>query len=54
MIVGFPEEQLRYVLKLPLYDSSETQKVLGADWCPEFPQYEKAFWSGYEKYISNR
>lgn len=51
--LGFPEEQLRYALSLPRYDSEETRKILGENWCPEFSTYETNFWSGYEKYLSN-
>jgi nucleoside-diphosphate-sugar epimerase len=50
----FPKEELNYLLSFPQYDSAETQAVLGEEWCPEFKDYEKAFWSGYEKYISHR
>ncbi len=52
--LGFPEEQLRYALQLPRYNSEDTRKILGQNWCPEFMEYEKAFWSGYEKYLSHR
>lgn len=54
LLMNFPEEELRYILQLPQYDSSETTAILGDRWCPEFSAYEKTFWSGYEKYISNR
>ncbi len=50
----FPKEELSYLLHFPQYDSVETKEILGRQWCPEFREYEKAFWSGYEKYISNR
>lgn len=53
-VAHFPEEQVRYVFQMPKYDSLETRHILGDNWCPEFYQYEKSFWSGYEKYISNR
>lgn len=49
-----PKAELNYILLFPQYDSSETDQILGDSWCPEFKDYEKAFWSGYEKYISNR
>ncbi len=52
--VRFPEEQTHYLLKFPFYDSSATQDILGPDWCPEFESYEFHFWSGYEKFVSNR
>lgn len=53
-VLGFPKEQLRYTLHLPRYNSDTTRKILGSNWCPEFSTYEQAFWSGYEKYLSNR
>ncbi|MEK6773621.1 MAG: SDR family oxidoreductase [Bdellovibrionota bacterium] len=52
--LGFPEEQLRYALHLPRYNSDDTCKILGTHWCPEFSNYEKNFWSGYENYLQNR
>jgi UDP-glucose 4-epimerase len=51
--VKFPEEELNYLLTFPKYDSSETVEALG-HWCPEFKDYEKSFWRGYDEYISNR
>lgn len=51
--VRFPEEELNYLLTFPKYDSANTVEVLG-DWCPEFKDYEKSFWRGYDEYISNR
>lgn len=51
--VKFPEEELNYLLTFPRYDSSNTVEILG-DWCPEFEEYEKTFWRGYNEYISNR
>ncbi len=54
MALGFPEEQLRYALSLPLYHSRETVKILGPNWCPEFQSLQSTFWEGYEKFISNR
>ncbi len=53
-LAGLPEAQLYYMLHFPFYDSSQTQVILGKDWCPEFSQYESAFWRGYETYLSNR
>lgn len=52
--IHFPEEELNYLLQFPKYDTSATTAILGLNWCPEFGQYEKAFWDGYEKYVSNR
>ncbi|MFP5520063.1 MAG: SDR family oxidoreductase [Bdellovibrionia bacterium] len=52
-IVDFPEQELAYVFKLPKYNSETTSDVLGDRWCPEYFEYEEAFWSGYEKHISN-
>ncbi|WP_413290560.1 SDR family oxidoreductase [Bdellovibrio sp. HCB337] len=51
--VKFPEEELNYLLTFPKYDSTNTIDVLG-NWCPEFEDYEKTFWRGYDEYISNR
>lgn len=52
--IQFPEEQLSYLMTFPKYDTSGAVKILGDDWCPEFSSYERAFWSGYEKFVSNR
>lgn len=53
-LAKFPEEELYYLLNFPTYDSEKTIQVLGENWCPEFKSYESIFWSGYEKFISNR
>ena len=53
-LAGLPKEQLYYLLNFPIYDSSETEKVLGKDWCPEFSNYQETLWRGYEAFISNR
>lgn len=53
-MIQFPEEQLHYLMAFPKYDTSGAVKILGESWCPEFASYEKVFWSGYEKFISNR
>lgn len=53
-LAGLPKEQLYYLLNFPLYDSSETERVLGKNWCPEFSLYKETLWSGYEAFISNR
>ncbi|HRO66164.1 MAG TPA: SDR family oxidoreductase [Pseudobdellovibrionaceae bacterium] len=52
--LGFPEAQLTYLLSFPRYETSTNKEILGADWCPEFSSYERTFWSGYEKFVSNR
>lgn len=54
VIARFPEEELHYLMNFPIYDTTSTRKILGENWCPEFPQYEKTFWSGYEAFVSNR
>lgn len=54
MLLSFPENELTYLLNFPRYDASELDLLLGVDWCPEFSIYQDAFWSGYEKFISNR
>jgi UDP-glucose 4-epimerase len=53
-LARFPEEEMKYLLAFPEYDTSATRKLLGENWCPEFSEYEDVFWRGYEKYISNR
>lgn len=53
-LIRFPEEELSYLLSFPKYDTSGAVKILGNEWCPEFSSYERAFWSGYEEYLSNR
>lgn len=53
-IAKFPEEELYYMLHFPHYETKATREVLGEYWCLEFKDYEKAFWSGYEKFVSNR
>lgn len=53
IIFQFPREELNYLLKFPIYDSSATQEILGEDWCPEFNEYESLFWRGYEKIMEN-
>lgn len=54
LIARFPEEELHYLMNFPIYDSTSTREILGENWCPEFVQYEKKFWSGYEAYVSHR
>ncbi|WP_413292021.1 SDR family oxidoreductase [Bdellovibrio sp. HCB185ZH] len=54
LALKFPQEELNYLLHFPKYDASDTEAVLGADWCPEFKDYEAIFWRGYETYISHR
>lgn len=49
-----PIEPLNYSLQLPHFESETTIEILGANWCSEFSDYEKTFWSGYEKILSNR
>lgn len=53
-LIRFPERELSYLLSFPKYDTSGAVKILGKDWCPEFPSYERAFWSGYEEHVSDR
>ncbi len=53
-LLEFPKEQLRYALDLPSFNTEDTEKMLGVNWCPEFSEYEQSFWSGYEKFISDR
>lgn len=53
VIARFPREELEYLLRMPKFDTSETEAILGPGWCPEFREYERAFWRGYEAFISN-
>ena len=53
-LLEFPKEQLRYALDLPSFNTEDTEKMLGLNWCPEFSEYEQSFWRGYEKFISDR
>lgn len=53
-VSAIPKEELEYLLSFPRLDVSETEKVLGKDWCPDFSTYEKAFWKGYREYVSHR
>jgi UDP-glucose 4-epimerase len=52
--LDLPPAQLKYALHLPRFNSKENISILGPNWCSEFRDYEEIFWSGYEKYISNR
>lgn len=53
-LLNFPREELTYLLKFPAFDTTSTRLILGDGWCPEYGQYEKTLWRGYEKFISNR
>lgn len=53
-LAHLPREEVSYLLDLPPLDLTETQKILGVDWCPEFSEYESIFWKGYDQYVSNR
>ncbi|WP_413943283.1 SDR family oxidoreductase [Bdellovibrio sp. HCB-162] len=53
-LAKFPEEELYYLMNFPLYDTQTTREILGENWCPEFKEYEQTFWSGYEKFVSDR
>lgn len=52
-LAKLPEEELYYMLHFPYYETKETRKILGDAWCPEYSEYEEAFWRGYEKYLSH-
>ncbi|HZN96445.1 MAG TPA: SDR family oxidoreductase, partial [Gemmatimonadales bacterium] len=54
LAVGIPKEELEYSLHLPRFDSSATRVLLGQEWCPEFRDYQDAFWKGYRLYAENR
>lgn len=54
LVAKFPEEELFYLMNFPTYDTVDTRRVLGENWCPEFSAYEQTFWSGYEAFVSNR
>lgn len=47
-----PKEELEYLFSFPRLDVSETERILGAGWCPDFSSYEAAFWKGYRDYAS--
>jgi UDP-glucose 4-epimerase len=51
--LDLPKEELFYFMNFPRYEVKSTLAVLPADWCPEFEDYEKAFWRGYETFLSN-
>lgn len=54
-VARFPKEELYYLMSFPEFDSGATAEMIGnPHWCPEFKDYESAFWRGYEKFISNR
>lgn len=54
ILAQLPGEELEYLVGLPPLDLDTSVAALGDDWCPEFDSYEKALWSGYEKFVSNR
>jgi len=54
LAVGIPKEELEYALHLPRFDSTATRALLGEGWCPEFEEYQDAFWKGYQAYVENR
>lgn len=54
LAVGIPKEELEYSLRLPQFDSSATCALLGEGWCPEFGEYQDAFWKGYQTHVENR
>ncbi|MBC7387393.1 MAG: SDR family oxidoreductase [Cryobacterium sp.] len=49
-----PRQEVEYILSFPRLDVTETELLLGKDWCPEFKSYAPQFWKGYDEYISNR
>lgn len=53
MVAGFPETDVHYLLNFKKYDSESTIEAIG-EWCPEFADYEKTFWSGYEEFVQDR
>jgi len=54
VVARFPEEEVYYLMNIPAYDTQATREILGENWCPEFVEYEQTFWSGYEKFVSDR
>jgi len=54
LVGSIPEQELFYILNMPNFETHETTKALGEDWCPEYRDYKQMFWKGYETYISNR
>lgn len=53
-LLNFPKEELTYLLRFPAFDTQATRLILGERWCPEYTEYERTLWRGYEKFISNR
>lgn len=54
VLTQMPKEELYYLLNFPQYEVGRTLEILGSTWCPRFDVYENIFWSGYEKFVSNR
>lgn len=54
VLTQLPKEELEYMLAIPRLNNDMTNELLGENWCPEFKDYKKVFWAGYEKYVSNR
>lgn len=54
LAMGIPKEEFEYALRLPRFDSSATRALLGERWCPEFEEYQDAFWKGYQVHVKNR
>ena len=54
LALGIPKEELEYSLHLPRFESTATRALLGQGWCPEFGEYQDAFWKGYRLYAENR
>lgn len=52
-IKNFPAIEMEYSFLLPFFDTKNTEKILGADWCPEYSQYKETLWQGYEEFLSN-
>lgn len=54
-LIGFPSEQLAYIMDMPRFSSQELWDHLDCDTLiSEFSDYKDSFWRGYENYISNR
>jgi nucleoside-diphosphate-sugar epimerase len=54
ILADLPPEEVEYLVNLPPLDLGSSRALIGDDWCPAFFDYEDAFWSGYEEFISNR
>jgi UDP-glucose 4-epimerase len=48
------KEEAGYAKGFSKLDTGSVRNLLGDGWCPEYADYKKQFWSGYENFISHR